>query len=42
MRKETRTLFNAYMARIAEINGIPVADASSRPWKPKCRSPATS
>ncbi len=30
MRKETRTLFNAYMARIAEINGIPVADASSK------------
>ena len=30
MRKETRTLFNAYMARIAELNGIPVADASSK------------
>ncbi len=30
MRKETRILFNNYMARIAELNGIPVTDASSK------------
>lgn len=30
MRNETRTLFHAYMARIAELNGVPVTDVSSK------------
>lgn len=30
MRNDTRILFNAYMARIAELNGVPVTDVPSK------------